>query len=58
MNFLEKIKVKEMKKKVRQRKEGECDKRERKEKKCVRERERKERGGIKERKNISLAFIK
>ena len=47
-----------MKKKVRERKEGECDKRERKEKKCVRERERKERGGIKERKNISLAFIK
>ena len=33
MNFLEKIKVKEMKKKVRERKEGECDKRERKEKK-------------------------
>ena len=28
-----------MKKKVRERKEGECDKRERKEKKCVRERE-------------------
>ena len=41
----------------RERKEGECDKRERKEKKCVRERERKERGGIKERKYICLRCI-
>ena len=48
-----------MKKKVRERKEGECDKRERKEKKmCARERERKEKGGIKEEKYICLAFIK